>query len=215
MGIPFETQYKIAEICGFDTIIVKATSNWNRDYKKVQGMFIAPDTDLYFEIIGKPARQGSIGKLVDLTIDSKYSSTPDNYHLSFDGKKNILKFSDYNLNWLVDYTGPTVYNYIAKKPEQQDPIPPITNKFGQTFEVGNLVIAIGGTHGYAQIVLGYVTRWTKSKTLFLKPYGPFGCITNSIKGDIRIRDAKQTIIIPDGAELEKDLFTVVLGADYK
>ncbi len=215
MGIPFDTQFEIAKLCGFDTVVIKTTHNWGSDYKKVTGIFIAPKTNLYFEIVGKPSRQGSIGKLVDLTVDAKYSSTPDSYHLSFDGKKNILKFDDYNLNWLPNYSGPTVYNYFQKDPTKQDPIPPMKNKFGQTFEVGDLVIAIGGTKGYSQIVLGYVTRWTKARTLFLKPYGPFGIITNSVKGDIRINDARQTIIIPEGADLEKDLFTIVLGADYK
>ncbi len=214
MSIGHDKEYEIAAICGFTTEIVKATSSWSRDYKKVKGPYIAPKEDLYFEILELPSREGSIGKLVDLTITSKYSSTPDDYHLEFEGRKKILKFSEYNLTWRQDYKGPTVYNYYAKNPEKQAPIPDIKNKFGQTYVLGDLVIAVGGTQGYSEIVLGYVTRWTKHGTLFLKPYGPFGSITNYKKGDIRINDTRETIIVPEGADLEKDLFTLVLGADY-
>lgn len=209
----YDKIFEIAELCGFETVSVP--SKWGGNpHQKVTGTFVAPKKDLYFEIKDKPSRTGTIGRLVNLTI-SEYSSVPDKWHLGFDDRKNILKMSNWSLEWLPDYNGPTVYSYVMKKPEQQEPIPPITNKFGQTFEVGDLVIAIGGNHGRAEIVLGYVSRWTKAKTLFLKPYGPFGRITNTNKGDVRIRDARQTIIVPEGAELEKDLFTIVLGADYK
>ena len=211
----YETIYEVAKLIGFDVTIIKSNTSWMNDQKKCVGSYIAPAKDLYFEIEGKPSRKGTIGRLVNATIDHKYQSTPGSWYIAFDDRKNVLKMDYWSLKWLKDYEGPTVYNYIAKKPQEQDPIPDITNKFGQTYVKGDLVIAIGGSKGYSQIVLGYVTRWTKAGTLFLKPYGPFGSITNHTKGDIRIRDARQTIIVPEGADLESDLFTIVLGSDYK
>ncbi len=207
--------YEIAKMIGFTVIVQKSTNTWSNDYKKCEGEFVAPKNDLFFEVKGKPSRKGTIGRLVNATIDSKWSSSPDTWYLAFDDRKNILKFDYWTLKYLENHEGPTVYNYVAKKPQEADPIPDITNKFGQTFAKGDLVIAIGGTKGYAEIVLGNVTRWTKAGTLFLKPYGPFGSITNQTKGDIQITRPRQTIIVPEGADLEADLFTIVLGSDYK
>ena len=211
----YERIFEISKLCGFTVENVIPTNSWQSKYKKVSGTFVAPAKDLYFEIKNKPARKGTIGRLINATIDSKYSSTPDKWHLAFDDRKNVLKMDYWSLQWLKDYNGPTVYSFTAKKAEKQEAIPDIKNKFGQTFKMGDLVIAIGGTQGYAEIVLGNVSRWTRAGTLYLKPYGPFGKITNSTLGDTRIRDPRQTIIVPDGADLEKDLFTLVLGADYK
>jgi len=210
----YDKIFEVSKLCGFNINIVQ--SSWGgSSYKQISGTFTAPTKNLYFEIKNKPSRKGTIGRLINAEIVGKYSSTPNQWHLAFDDRKNVLKMDYWSLTWLPDYSGPTVYNYIRKDPKKQEPIPPIKNKFGQTFEVGDLVIAIGGTKGYAEIVLGNVTRWTKARTLYLKPYGPFGKITNSTQGDTRIRDAKETIIVPKGAELEKDLFSLVLGADYK
>lgn len=211
----YDRIFEVSELCGFIVKVIKPTPSWQSSYKQASGTFVAPSKDLYFEIKNKPSRAGTIGRLVNATIEGKYSSSPDKWYLGFDDRKNILKMDFWSLQWLKDYNGPTVYTYIAKKPEKQEEIAPIKNKFGQTFEVGDLVIAIGGTQGYAEIVLGNVSRWTRAGTLYLKPYGPFGKITNSTLGDTRIRDARETIIVPAGAELQKDLFTLVLGADYK
>ncbi len=211
----YERIFEVSALCGFTVKEVIPTHSWQSKYQQVSGTFVAPMKDLYFEIKNKPSRVGTIGRLVNATIEGKYSSTPDHWHLAFDDRKNVLKMDFWSLIWLPNYSGPTVYKYIAKKPKKQDPISDIKNKFGQTFKKGDLVIAIGGTHGGAEIVLGNVSRWTKAGTLYLKPYGPFGSITNSTLGDTRIRDPRQTIIVPEGTDLEKDLFTLVLGADYK
>ncbi len=208
--------FKIAELCGFE--ISEYNKKHYRGYgsktiKKASGTFSAPEVDIFLEIISKPSRKGSIGRLVDLTV-TEYNSTPDVFFLAFDGRKNVLNFSKWDLEWKTDHEGPTVYNFIKKDPVKRD-IKPITNKFGQTLEKDDLVVGVGGRYGNVEIVFGYVSRWTEAGTLFLKPYGPFGRITNSNKGDVRIKDAKQTIRLPKEAELEKDLFTCVLGADYK
>lgn len=210
--------FKISELCGFE--VKEEVDKYNspahyghrsRTIKKASGTFSAPEKDIFLEVINKPSRVGSIGRLVNMTI-SEYSSTPDAFFIAFDGRKNVLKFKHWDLE--LREKGPTVYNFIKKDPVKRD-IKPITNKFGQTLEKGDLVVGIGGRYGYVEIVFGYVSRWTEAGTLFLKPYGPFGRITNKTEGDVKIKEAKQTIRLPKEAELEKDLFTCVLGADYK
>lgn len=213
--------FEIAKLCGFDTDEnpnpnYNSGSFWtNSKLKTIQtiaGTFSPPVKDIFFKIKGKPSRRGTIGKLVNAEI-GKYSNNLEILFIGFDDRKNILKFKYWELEWLKEHEGPTVYVY--KQTASKQNIKPITNKFGQTLEIDDLVVAIGGSYGSVEIVFGYVSRWTEAGTLFIKPYGPFGRITNSNKGDVKIKNAKQCIRLPKDAKIEEDLFTCVIGADYK
>ncbi len=92
--------FEVAEMVGFTTIVQKSTNSYTNDYKKCAGSYVAPANDLYFEIIDKPSRAGSIGRLVNVTTEWKYASTPDAWHLAFDDRKNIVKFDFWSLKHL-------------------------------------------------------------------------------------------------------------------
>lgn len=204
----------LAKACGFTIKTETRVDSWggrssNYEVKSISGEFTKPEKDFYFKVSGKPAREGTIGRMLKYEPDDKFE-----YQLEFDDRKNVLKFSAYDVEFLPNYNGPTVYVYERADPTKREPIPIIKNKFGQTLEKDDLVVGVGGRYGSVEIVFGYVTRWTRAGNIFIKPYGPFGSPTNITRGDIQLKDAKETIKLPKEAELEKDLFSCVLGADY-
>lgn len=210
---------QIAEKCGFKTekrtnrnpFSINPTSSYT--IKTTPGTIMKPKEDLYFEISSRslPSRKGSIGKLVALESVSTWTWI---YHLYFEENKRTLKFDYYNCQYLKDYKGPTKYFFYKKEKKK---IPERKNSFGQTLSEGNLVVGVGGTGKDALIVLGYVTRWTKYN-VFVKPYGPFGKITNEKKGDIQLKNYMQTIVLPSDKDwqdiLEKELFVTMLTSNY-
>lgn len=173
---------------------ISSPSQWQEEMKEFVQAFMRGER-LYVENIGDPRRKGSIGYVRDIlnlenilkghstylygyTRDprpvSEFSPEEVNagrisyvqVEIGWDGRSNKTRPSNYDLEWLKGYDGPTVWVYGEPKVEQVTP----EDRLGRPIKVGDFICYI--LHHFcgsgASTQFGKVTKITKNGNVFAK-----------------------------------------------
>jgi len=156
----------LLDLCEGVKSVQEPGMSWIHQYQT--GVVIVPD-DIYIEI-NSTATNGTIGKLVDIDLDTsddadrRIYSWATTFIIQVDGKETTNRIRYGHSNIMVGYTGPTVYKRTVKKSTNEE-IPPHVNKFKQTINKGDWICGIGPSKTF---YFGQVLRWTKS-SVFVTP----------------------------------------------
>ena len=120
-------------------------------------------------------RKGSIGELVSFEVhDSNRgwgNSTPYFYitdmEVRWEGRKNTFRPSSYDVYWLEDYTGPTVWSWEITKQEKKERVIPYDH-LGMELEPGKFVCFVHRRYGVISMKFGTVTRVSNKGTVWAK-----------------------------------------------
>lgn len=176
-----------------------------------------PNKTVYVEINDGSAHDGSIGfvksysqiyyygygKYDDLTSIEKLCRLT--FTIGFKGKPNKIKRSFHDFDFLKDYTGPCVLNYVKPEPAPKPEPKPLLDKFDSTIEIGaTAFFSTSSTRYSADVLVGRVSKISKTGTVYCTPFN-FCTITN----EVRIRNNSDIVIFSD--ELESKILLAKLS----
>lgn len=122
-------------------------------------------------------REGSIGKLVSFDFQknrNKYYVNSFSYHITnlivkWDERKNVVRPESYEIYWLDQYEGPTVWAWDPQanaRPKKPSVIP--YDHLGEELKPGQFVSFIHRRYGVISLKFGTVTRTNDNGSVWAK-----------------------------------------------
>lgn len=148
-------------------------------------------------------RKGSIAKLTNITITRRQPSNHSWYgpkfitfdisdlEVAWDGRKNKIQPWYTDIEWLINYEGPTVWAWEVS-PRTKKEIPKVYDRLGEEIQPGNFVSFIYQKYGAVELMYGTITRINENGTVWAKN---MRMSSDDVSEEHRIRSNENIVIM--------------------